>query len=75
MKYFDARYWSVFDIACLKWSSILFGVIVGAYCSEFVQANVWAFVVACVVLGLHPAYRFFRPAAPSGTTPHAPAAS
>ncbi|MBM3290750.1 MAG: UNC93-like protein MFSD11 [Candidatus Hydrogenedentes bacterium] len=73
MKYLEARYWSFVDVACLKWSSILFGVVVGAYISDFVQAYVWAFVVAFVALGIHPVIRYFRPTQPPHDVPRTPA--
>jgi len=66
---FEPRMWSVMDIACLKWSSILFGAIVGAYVSSFVQAYVWVFVLAVVVLGIRPAMMYFGPRRPHSGHP------
>lgn len=57
------------DVVCLKWSSILFGVIVGAYVSSFVQAYVWVFVLAVVVLGIRPAMLYLGPRRPYGGHP------
>ncbi len=59
MKLFEPRVWSVLDLACLKWSSILFGAIAGAYFPDFVRTYVWVFVVAFVLLGIRPTMVFY----------------
>ena len=65
MKLFEPRVWSVVDLGCLKWSSILFGAIAGAYFPNFVQTYVWVFVVAFVLLGIRPMMVFY-----GGVRPH-----
>jgi len=50
---------SIWDIGILKIYCVLFGIIVGAYISGFVQQRVWWFVVPVVVLGGGVAFRWF----------------
>lgn len=60
MKLFRSKVWSPVDIALLKWSCILLGMIVGAYLSGFVKEYVLAFVIAVILLGIKPAVSYFR---------------
>jgi len=60
MELLKPKAWAVADLACLKWSAILFGMIAGAYLSEFVLRNVRFFVIGCIVLAIKPAVAFFR---------------
>lgn len=73
MKLLEPRVWSALDIVCLKWSSILFGAIIGAYFASFVIAYVWAFVLALVVLALRPAFAYFNPHNLGKNLPNRPA--
>lgn len=41
MRFFRTKVWTVADIACLKWASILFGMIAGALLSRQRERNVW----------------------------------
>ena len=60
MKLFRSKVWSPVDIASLKWSCILLGMIVGAYLSDFVKHYVWVFVIAAILMGIKPAVSYFR---------------
>jgi hypothetical protein len=60
MSIFKPRVWSIWDIACIKWSSILFGVIVGIYLAAYLRDYVWLLVVGCVLLSIKPVVKFFR---------------
>ena len=60
MRFLKSRTWSVAEIACLKWSSILFGALVGAYISDLVKTYVWLFVVSIIVLAIKPLTGYFR---------------
>jgi hypothetical protein len=59
MKLLRTKAWSVIDIGCLKWCCIFFGMIAGAYLSEFVKRYVWLFAVAAVLLAIKPALNYF----------------
>ena len=41
---------NVLDIAVLKTYAVLIGMVAGAYLSAFVQAHLWNFIVAIVIL-------------------------
>lgn len=59
MKLFNPKVWSVVDIACLKWSCILSGMIAGAFFPEFTKLHVWLFAVAAILLAIKPAVSYF----------------
>jgi hypothetical protein len=60
MNIFKPRVWSIWEIACIKWSSILFGVIVGAYAANYLKGYVWLLVLGCLLLAIKPMVKFFR---------------
>ena len=60
MNLFKPRVWSIWEIACIKWSSILFGVIVGIYLADFLNEYVWFLILGCVLLAVKPVVKFFR---------------
>ena len=60
MNLFKPRVWSIWEIACIKWSSILFGVIVGIYLADFLKEYVWFLILGCVLLAVKPVVKFFR---------------
>jgi putative Mn2+ efflux pump MntP len=51
--------WPAVDIMLLKWSSALFGAIVGAYVSNFVKQYLWLFIVLVIAFGLRPLYSYW----------------
>jgi putative Mn2+ efflux pump MntP len=59
MGIFKTKTWSAVDIMFLKWSSALFGMIVGAYVSNFVKQYLWVFIVLVIVFGLKPLYSYW----------------
>lgn len=60
MKIWKTMVWRPMEIACLKWASILFGMICGAYLHGFVRDHLWGFAVAAVVIGAWPAAVYLR---------------
>ncbi|MFO7709006.1 MAG: hypothetical protein R6V84_12600 [Desulfobacterales bacterium] len=60
MKWFRTKAWKPLDLACLKWSSILFGMIIGAYLSDFTKRFVWLFAAAVIALAVRPLLAWFR---------------
>jgi len=59
MGIFKTKTWSAVDIMLLKWSSVFFGMIVGAYVSNFVKQYLWGFIILVVLLGLKPLYSYW----------------
>jgi len=59
MKLFRSKVWSPVDIALLKWSCIFFGMIVGAYLSDFIKHYMWVLIIAVILLGVKPASSYF----------------
>jgi putative Mn2+ efflux pump MntP len=60
MKLFRSKVWSPLDIGCLKWCCILFGMIAGAYFSDFTKRYVWIFSIAVILLAIKPIVSYFR---------------
>ena len=48
------------DIGCIKWSCIFFGVIIGAYIADFTKQYLWLFIVLAILLAIKPLYKFFK---------------
>jgi hypothetical protein len=48
------------DIGLLKWASIFFGMILGAFFSGFVRHNIWYFIVLVVILAIKPLISYWR---------------
>jgi len=48
------------DIGCIKWSSILFGIIIGAYIAGFVKQYLWLLIVLTILIAIRPIYRFLK---------------
>ncbi len=59
MKLLRSKVWSILDIGCLKWSCILFGMVAGAYLSEFTKKYVWLFLSAALILAIRPMISYF----------------
>jgi len=60
MKLLKARIWNWTDIAFLKWSSILFGVVVGAYLSDLVKQYAIAILLVACLLAIRPLIAYFK---------------
>lgn len=52
--------WSWLDIGFLKWSSILIGMIAGAYFHEYVMTYVWVILGTAVLLAIRPAISYWK---------------
>ena len=51
---------NIWDIGCIKWASILFGVIIGAYIADFTKQYLWIIVALAIVLIIKPLYKMFK---------------
>jgi hypothetical protein len=60
MKLFRTKIWTWLDIAFLKWSAILFGMVAGAYFADFIKRNVMVFLLAAIALAILPAISYFN---------------
>ena len=60
MNLFKPRQWTIWEIGCIKWSSIFFGAIVGTYFSDYLKGYVWLLVFGCVLLAVKPVMKVFR---------------
>ena len=60
MKIWKTTVWSPFDIACLKWSCVVFGMIVGAFAADFTRRHVWVFAIVMLLLAIKPAIVYFH---------------
>ncbi len=69
MSFFQPRVWNTVDVACLKWSCIFFGMILGAYVPQFVMQYKWVFALAFVVLAVKPLLKYFAPDPGNPNTP------
>jgi hypothetical protein len=59
-KWIKTKLWKPSDLACLKWSCIFFGMILGAYLSDWITRYLWFFVIAVIVLAIKPVVSYFR---------------
>lgn len=60
MKLLRTKVWSWFDIALLKWSCILLGIVVGIYLVEILRPYVLVLLVLALTLAVKPAVDYFR---------------
>ena len=60
MNFLKSRTWTAGELACIKWSAFLAGMIAGAYLETVVKAWVWLFAVAVVAFAAKPAVEYFR---------------
>jgi len=51
---------TIWDIGVLKIFCTLVGMVIGAYFSLFVKANLWSFIIVALVLFIYLIIRFFR---------------
>lgn len=59
MAIFKTKVWSWIDIAFLKWSSVLFGMAIGAHVSAFVKHYLWGFIILVIICALRPFYSYW----------------
>jgi hypothetical protein len=55
----DKKY-SVIDIGLIKWSCILFGMVLGAYFSDYTLRYFWLFIIVALVLAIKPVVTYFK---------------
>lgn len=55
-----AKKMDLWDIGCVKWSSLLLGAIIGAYISGFVKQYLVWFIVIAVIIALKPVAKWFK---------------
>ena len=60
MSFFRTKVWWWLDIGFLKLSALLFGMIAGAYLSEFVKQRSWVFASVAVILAIRPVIKYFE---------------
>lgn len=60
MSFLKPRTWTIGEIACLKWSSILLGVVAGAHFATYVTSHTWFFVILIVAFALKPLAGYFK---------------
>ena len=65
MKFFEkmnerCKRLGMWDIGLIKWSSIFFGAIVGAYLAGFVKKNLVLMMVIVIVLAIKPIVKFLK---------------
>ena len=60
MNIFKPRVWSIWEIASVKWGSVLFGVIVGMYLADYLKGYIWLLVLGCVALSIWPILKMVR---------------
>jgi hypothetical protein len=72
VKLLQPKVWRPLELAALKWSAILVGMLAGAYLAAFVRHYAWAFALLALLLAIRPALRWFRPAEQASPPPRAP---
>jgi hypothetical protein len=56
---FKDKMYSVLDIGLIKWSCVLFGMVLGAYLADFVLGYLWLFIVVALLLAIKPIISYF----------------
>jgi len=51
---------TIWDIAFVKWSAVLFGIIIGAYIADFTKQYIWYFVVLALLIAIKPIYKVLK---------------
>ena len=49
MKLYKTKKWSPFEVSFLKLSCSCFGIILGAYCSDFFLQYIWIFIIVGIL--------------------------
>lgn len=47
------------DVGLMKWSCIVFGIILAILIPALIEINIWWLVAVVVILGLRPFYRIY----------------
>ena len=59
MRVLRTKVWWWLDIWLLKWCAFLFGMIAGAYLSDFVKQYVWIFALMAILLAIRAAISYW----------------
>ena len=51
---------TIWDIAFIKWSAVLFGIIIGAYIADFTKQYIWYFVIVALLIAIKPIYKVLK---------------
>ncbi len=60
MNWIRQRNWKWTDIALIKWGALLFGMIVGAYFSDFVKQYAIPLILVACILAIRPLIYYFN---------------
>lgn len=60
MKLLRWKVWSPWDIACLKWSCLLLGMVVGALLADRLRGYLLPLTVAGLLLAVRPAIAYLK---------------
>ena len=60
MNLFRDKKYSVIELGLIKWSCILFGMVAGAYLSDFILRYLWLFIIVAIVLAIKPVVSYFK---------------
>lgn len=60
MSIWKTKVWTPMDIACLKWSSVLAGIVIGTLMAETFQPYLVPLLIAAVVFAIKPLLSYFR---------------
>jgi hypothetical protein len=60
IKLFRTKVWPVLDVALLKRSCILIGMVFSSYLAAFTKRYVRIFIMASILLAIKPAQTYFR---------------
>jgi len=59
MELYKTKTWLPLDIVLLKWSCIIFGMILGAYLNLFVKQYLWIFILLTIIFSIRPIYSYW----------------
>ena len=51
---------TIWDIGCIKWSSLLVGIILGAYIADFTKKYLWVFIIVAALLIIKVLLKIFK---------------
>ncbi len=60
MRLLRNKVWSWLDVALLKWSCLLLGMVMGAYLADVVRSYWWVLLLLAIVFAIRPALTYFR---------------
>ncbi len=59
MNIWKTKVWKPIDIACLKWSSLLIGIVVGSLLAEMAKPYIVPMLIAAAILAIKPMWSYF----------------